>query len=42
MLESDRAIEKTLMSFFLGDIHKISSGGENIFLTNLVSEVCYY
>ena len=41
-LEADRAIETTLNSFFLGDIHKISSGGENIFFTNLDSDVDYY
>jgi len=41
-LEADRAIETTLNSFFLGDIHKISSGGENIFFTNLDSDVDYF
>ena len=41
-LEADRAIETTLNSFFLGDIHKISAGGENIFFTNLDSDIDYY
>lgn len=41
-LEADRAIETTLNSFFLGDIHKISSGGENIFFTNLDSDIDYF
>ncbi|MCP4255256.1 MAG: hypothetical protein GY775_17990, partial [Candidatus Scalindua sp.] len=41
-LQADRAIETTLNSFFLGDIHKISSGGENIFFTNLDSDVDYF
>ena len=30
-LESDRPIETTLSSFFLGNQHRISSGGENVF-----------
>ena len=29
-------------SFFLGDVHKISSGGENVFFTNLNSNVDYF
>lgn len=41
-LEADRAIETTLNSFFLGDIHKMSSGGENIFFTNLDSDIDYF
>ena len=34
-LEADRAIETTLNSLFLGEQHKMSSGAENIFFTNL-------
>ena len=41
-LEADRPIETTLNSFFLGDVHKISSGGENVFFTNLNSNVDYF
>ena len=41
-LEADRPIETTLNSFFLGGIHKISSGGENIFFTNLDSDIDYF
>lgn len=41
-LEADRPIETTLNSFFLGDVHKISSGGENVFFTNLDSNVDYF
>ena len=41
-LEADRPIETTLNSFFLGDVHKISSGGENVFFTNLNSNIDYF
>lgn len=41
-LEADRPIETTLNSFFLGDIHKISSGAENVFFTNLNSNIDYF
>ena len=41
-LEADRAIETTLNSFFLGGIHKISSGGENVFFTNLNTNIDYF
>jgi len=34
-LISDRAIETTLNSLYLGEQHKMSSGAENIFFTNL-------
>ena len=41
-LESDRPIETTLSSFFLGNQHRISSGGENVFFTNESSLTNYY
>ena len=41
-LKADRAIETTLNSFFLGQVHKMSSGGENIFFTNLESDIDYF
>ena len=33
-LKSNRAIETTLNSLYLGEQHKMSSGAENIFFTN--------
>lgn len=41
-LEADRAIETTLNSLFLGDQHKMSSGSENIYFTNLTTDVNWY
>lgn len=41
-LESIKPIQTTLNSFFLGDQHKISSGGENVFFTNITSDIDWY
>ena len=41
-IEADRAVETTLNSLFLGEKHKMSSGGENIFFTNLSSNINWY
>ena len=41
-LVADRAIETTLNSLFLGEQHKMSSGSENIFFTNLTSDVNFF
>ena len=41
-LEADRAIETTLNSLFLGEQHKMSSGSENIYFTNLTSSINWY
>ena len=41
-LEADRAIETTLNSLFLGEQHKMSSGAENIFFTNLSNDTNFY
>ena len=41
-LEADRAIETTLNSLFLGEQHKMSSGAENIFFTNLSNNTNFY
>ena len=41
-LKADRAIETTLNSIFLGDQHKMSSGSENIFFTNLTSNINFF
>jgi hypothetical protein len=41
-LEADRAIETTLNSLFLGEQHKMSSGSDNIFFTNLTSDINYF
>lgn len=41
-LIADRAIETTLNSLFLGEQHKMSSGAENIFFTNLGSDINFY
>ena len=41
-LIGDRAIETTLNSLFLGEQHKMSSGAENIFFTNLSTNTNYY
>jgi len=37
-----RAIETTLNSLFLGEQHKMSSGSENIFFTNLTSDINFF
>ena len=41
-LIGDRAIETTLNSLFLGEQHKMSSGAENIFFTNLGNNTNFY
>ncbi len=41
-LRASRAIETTLNSLFLGEQHKMSSGAENIFFTNLTSDINWY
>ena len=41
-VESDRAIETTLNSLYLGHQHKMSSGSENIYYTNLTSGDNWY
>ena len=41
-LIGDRAIETTLNSLFLGEQHKMSSGAENIFFTNLGNSTNFF
>ena len=41
-LVADRAIETTLNSLYLGEQHKMSSGAENIFFTNLGNNTNFY
>lgn len=41
-LIADRAIETTLNSLYLGQQHKMSSGSENIFFTNLSSDINFF
>ena len=41
-LVSTKAIETTLNSMYLGDQHKMSSGSENIFFTNLSSDINFF
>lgn len=41
-LEGDRSIETTFNSFFLKDVHRISSGGDTIFFTELNNNISYY
>lgn len=41
-LEADRPITTTLNSFFLGGQHSMSSGGENIFFTNITSDIDWF
>lgn len=41
-LEGSKAIETTLNSLFLGEQHKMSSGAENIFFTNLGSDINFF
>jgi len=42
ILISDRAIETTLNSLYLGNQHKMSSGSENIYFTNLNSNINFF
>ena len=42
IVETDRPLQTTLNSFYLGDQHKISSGAENIFFTNRSSDIDWY
>jgi hypothetical protein len=42
IIVADRAIETTLNSLYLGEQHKMSSGAENIFFTNLTSATNFY
>ena len=41
-LVGDRAVQTTLNSLFLGEQHKMSSGSENIFFTNLTSDINFF
>jgi len=41
-LKANRAIETTLNSLYLGEQHKMSSGAENIFFTNLGNDTNFY
>jgi len=41
-LVSDKAIETTLNSLYLGEQHKMSSGSENIYFTNLTSDINFF
>ena len=41
-VEADVPLQTTLNSFYLGGQHKISSGGENIFFTNLGSNINFF
>ncbi len=41
-LEASAPVSTTLNSFYLGDYHKMSSGGENIFFTNLHTDINWY
>jgi hypothetical protein len=41
-LITDRAIETTLNSLYLGEQHKMSSGSENIYFTNLTSDINFF
>lgn len=41
-LEADVPVSTTLNSFFLGQQHKISSGSENVFFSNLGSGIDWY
>ncbi|MCP4392882.1 MAG: hypothetical protein GY804_01215, partial [Alphaproteobacteria bacterium] len=40
-IAADVPLMTTLNSFYLGEQHKISSGGENIFFTNLTSDLVF-
>jgi len=41
-LVADVAIETTLNSLYLGGQHKMSSGAENVYFTNLTSDINFY
>jgi hypothetical protein len=41
-LVSTKAIETTLNSLYLGEQHKMSSGSENIYFTNLTSDINFF
>lgn len=41
-LEANKPLQTTLNSYYLGEQHKMSSGGENVFFTNLTSEIDWY
>jgi hypothetical protein len=41
-LTSTKAIETTLNSLYLGEQHKMSSGSENIYFTNLSSDINFF
>ena len=41
-LSADRAIETTLNSLYLGEQHKMSSGSDNIYFTNLSNDINYF
>ena len=42
ILSTSRSFESALNSFYLGEQHKMSSGAENIFFTNLSSDTNFY
>lgn len=42
ILTTNKAIETTLNSLYLGKQHKVSSGSENIFFTNLTSDINFF
>jgi hypothetical protein len=42
IITTNRAIETTLNSLYLGKQHKMSSGAENIYFTNLGSDINWY
>ena len=42
MITADSPISTTLNSFYLGEQHKMSSGAQNIFFTNLTSDIDFY
>ena len=41
-LVADKPIETTLSSLYLGEQHRMSSGGENVFFTNESSQINWY
>ena len=41
-IQADKPFETTLNSLYLGDQHKMSSGSENIYFTNLTTDVNWY
>ena len=42
MINADAPITTTLNSFYLGEQHKMSSGAQNIFFTNLTFDIDFY